>query len=64
MVRMTPEVPRWKAPRREFRFAVPWRYQQHQPVNVGTFDAPELLGDLMMDRRRLVARVGVFGEAN
>ena len=64
MVRMTPKVPRGEAPRREFRFAVPWRHQQHQAVDLATFDTLELFGDLMMDRRRLVARVGVFGEAN
>jgi len=64
MVGMTPEIPRRKAPRREFRFAVPWRHQQHQPVDLATFDALKLLGDLMVDRRRLVTRISVFGEAN
>ena len=29
------------------------RHQQHQAVDLATFDALELLGDLMMERRRL-----------
>ena len=64
MVRMTPEVPRGEAPRGEFRFAVPWRYQQHQAVDLATFDALELLGDLMVEDRRPVAGISVLGEAN
>jgi hypothetical protein len=40
------------------------RHQQHQAVDLASFDALKLLGDLMVDLRRLVARVGVLGEAN
>jgi hypothetical protein len=40
------------------------RHQQHQAVDLASFDALKLAGDLMMDRRRLVTRIGVLGEAN
>ena len=62
MVRMTPEVPRRETPRREFRFAMPWRYQQHQPVDLASFDALEMLRDLPMDRCGLIASVSVLSE--
>ena len=61
---MAAEVPGWKAAGGELGFAVAGRDQQHQAIDLAGLDALQLLGDLVMDRGWLVARVGVLGEAN
>jgi len=50
-------------PGREFAFAVARRDQEHQPVDFVAGNTLELLGDLVMDRACLVARVRVLSEA-
>jgi hypothetical protein len=40
------------------------RDQQHQAVNLAPFNALELLGDLIVQDRRLITRIGELGEAN
>ena len=57
------QIPRRKPAGREFAFAVARRDQEHQPVDFVAGNTLELLGDLVMDRACLVARVGVLSEA-
>jgi hypothetical protein len=42
LVRLPPEIPSRKPDRRQFRFAVPRRDQQHQPVNLAALDPLKL----------------------
>src|SRR5215467_5898585 len=57
------QIPRRKPAGREFAFAVARRDQEHQPVDFVAGNTLERLGDLVMDRACLVARVGVLSEA-
>jgi hypothetical protein len=40
------------------------RYQQHEAIDLATLDAFQLAGNLFVNARRFVARVGVLREAN
>jgi hypothetical protein len=43
---------------------VPRRHQQHQPIDLATLHALELLGDLPVQVGGLVPRIRELGEAN
>jgi hypothetical protein len=62
LVGMTPQIPSRKSTRCQFRFSVTGRHQQHQPVDLVTDNALELLGDLMVNSGSLIARKGEFSE--
>jgi hypothetical protein len=61
---MAAQIPRRETARGKLTLSVPGRDQQHQPIDLAALDALKLRGNLLVNSRRLIAQVGVLGEAN
>jgi hypothetical protein len=62
MVGMPAEIPRREPLRCQLGLAVPRGHQQHEPVNLATLNALELLGYLLVVRCGLILGERVFSE--
>ncbi len=61
---MTAKIEGGEAARGQFRFAMPWRDQEHQPIDLATLDPLEVGGNGPVVLGGPVKREGVFGEAD